>query len=524
MLKYSNHIDLYFKIVYNKANMESGCKGSMSDKKYISTRGQQKPLDFYDAILQGIGSDGGLLVPDFELDQKDLKSLQNLSYVDMATEIISSFVDENAKEEIRELCQKAYGNGLFPQEVVPVKKAGDVYIAELFQGPTAAFKDMALSLLPHFMTYSLKKKGEERKVMILAATSGDTGKAALEGFKDVEGTYIQVFYPVDGVSPIQKQQMITQTGSNVDVVGIQGNFDDAQTAVKKAFQSPDLKDLCDEHHVFLSSANSINIGRLIPQVVYYFYAYMTLVHNQEIKLGESVNFTIPSGNFGNCLAGVIARKMGLPITKFIVASNKNNILTDFFRTGKYDARRDFYKTNAPAMDILVSSNLERLVYMVSQDSQKVQTYMDNLNKQGVYEISDDLLEKLQTLFKAGWLDEDEVLSVIHTCFEETGYLLDTHTAIGYGVYKEYQKAFRDETKTIILATASPYKLADSVYEALENQKLPEYEAIEAVHQKTGVPIPTPLVHLDQKEVKHHKVIHKDDIIQEISQKIKELSL
>lgn len=496
----------------------------MNEKKYVSTRGQQRPLDFCDAILQGIGSDGGLLVPDFELDQKDLKALQHLSYVDMATEIMTSFVGEQEKEEMRALCQKAYGQNLFPQEVVPVKQAGDVFIAELFQGPTAAFKDMALSLLPHFMTYSLKKKGEQRKVMILAATSGDTGKAALEGFKDVDGTYIQVFYPVDGVSPIQKQQMVTQTGNNVDVVGIQGNFDDAQRAVKQAFQSSTLKDLCDEHHVFLSSANSINIGRLIPQIVYYFYSYMTLVNKNEIRLGESVHFTIPSGNFGNCLAGVLAKKMGLPIQKFIVASNKNNILTDFFRTGKYDARREFYKTNAPAMDILVSSNLERLVYMMAQDSQKVKSYMDDLNQNGVYEISSDLLEKIQDVFKAGWLNEDEVLDTIKTCFEQTGYLLDTHTAIGYGVYKEYQKASGDETKTIILATASPYKFADSVYKALTDQSLSEYQAIEAVYEKTGVDIPKPLVQLDQKEILHQKVIDKDDIIHEISQKIKEMSL
>lgn len=496
----------------------------MNEKKYVSTRGQQRPLDFCDAILQGIGSDGGLLVPDFELDQKDLKALQHLSYVDMATEIMTSFVGEQEKEEMRALCQKAYGQNLFPQEVVPVKQAGDVFIAELFQGPTAAFKDMALSLLPHFMTYSLKKKGEQRKVMILAATSGDTGKAALEGFKDVDGTYIQVFYPVDGVSPIQKQQMVTQTGNNVDVVGIQGNFDDAQRAVKQAFQSSALKDLCDEHHVFLSSANSINIGRLIPQIVYYFYSYMTLVNKNEIRLGESVHFTIPSGNFGNCLAGVLAKQMGLPIQKFIVASNKNNILTDFFRTGKYDARREFYKTNAPAMDILVSSNLERLVYMMAQDSQKVKSYMDDLNQNGVYEISSDLLEKIQDVFKAGWLNEDEVLDTIKTCFEQTGYLLDTHTAIGYGVYKEYQKTSGDETKTIILATASPYKFADSVYKALTDQSLSEYQAIEAVYEKTGVDIPKPLVQLDQKEILHQKVIDKDDIIHEISQKIKEMSL
>ena len=281
----------------------------MREKMYKSTRGNQEPLNFYEAILQGIGSDGGLLVPDFDVDKKDLEALQKMNYVDMATEIISTFTPDDAKEDMRKLCQEAYGSGLFPTSVVPVEKAGDVYVAELFQGPTAAFKDMALSLLPRFMTYSLKQKGENREVMILAATSGDTGKAALEGFKDVKGTCIKVFYPIDGVSPVQKQQMITQIGNNVDVIGIRGNFDDAQTAVKKAFNSDELKALCDEHNVFLSSANSINIGRLIPQIVYYFYSYMTLVNKKEIVLGDEVNFTIPSGNFGNCLAGYIAKKM-----------------------------------------------------------------------------------------------------------------------------------------------------------------------------------------------------------------------
>lgn len=494
----------------------------MSEKRYISTRGGQKPLDFYDAVLQGIGQDGGLLVPDFTLERIDLKSLMSLSYVDMAAEIMSSFVNVNEKEALRQMCQKAYGTGAFPDEVVPVVKAGHVYVAELFHGPTAAFKDMALSILPHLMTHALKKKGEQRKVMILAATSGDTGKAALAGFQDVAGTAIQVFYPVDGVSPIQKQQMVTQVGHNVDVVGIQGNFDDAQKAVKQAFQTQELQELCDEHHVFLSSANSINIGRLVPQVVYYFYAYMTLVCRGEIRLNEAVNFTIPSGNFGNCLAGYIAKKMGLPIHKLIVASNKNNILTDFFHTGRYDARRSFYKTNAPAMDILVSSNLERLVYMMSDNAQKVKEYMEGLNQKGVYEISSMLFEKMQDIFKAGWLDEEEILTVIRQCFVENAYLLDTHTAIGYGVYQRYQKAFRDHHKTILLATASPYKFADSVYAALTQEQCDEYTAIHALHQKTKVAIPKPLKDLDQKKVLHQQVIAKDDIIQNIASQIKEL--
>lgn len=494
----------------------------MKEKMYLSTRGNQKPLNFYEAILQGIGDDGGLLVPDFDVDQKDLKSLQHLNYVDLATEIISTFTPDNVKEDIRGLCQKAYGDGLFPESVVPVEKAGDVYVAELFQGPTAAFKDMALSLLPHFMTFSLKQKGEEREVMILAATSGDTGKAALEGFKDVEGTCIKVFYPIDGVSPIQKQQMITQTGKNVDVIGIRGNFDDAQTAVKKAFNSAELKELCDQHHVFLSSANSINIGRLIPQIVYYFYSYMTLVNQNEIALGDTVNFTIPSGNFGNCLAGYIAKKMGLPIQKFIVASNKNNILTDFFHTGKYDANREFYKTNAPAMDILVSSNLERLVYFLCQDASKVKAYMEQLNEKGIYEVDEDVFKKVQDHFKAGWLNEEEVLKTIGDCYRETGYLLDTHTAVGYGVYKQYQKESQDQTKTILLSTASPYKFPKSVYQAVTQENLDEYEAIVALNQKTNVPVPTPLQGIKDREVLHKKVIDKEAIIDFIGEQIKEL--
>lgn len=493
----------------------------MSNKTYVSTRGHQKELNFYEAILQGIASDGGLLVPAFEFETLDIKNLLDLNYVDMATEVISTFTPSDVKEEIRGLCKQAYGQGLFPSEVVPVEKAGDVFIAELFQGPTAAFKDMALSLLPHFMTFSLGKMGEKRDVMILAATSGDTGKAALEGFKDVKGTSIKVFYPIDGVSPIQKQQMITQTGKNVEVIGIEGNFDDAQTAVKKAFASKELKDLCDQNNVFLSSANSINIGRLIPQIVYYFYSYVTLVHQKEIKLGEEVNFTIPSGNFGNCLAGIIAKEMGLPVKKFIVASNKNNILTDFFKTGRYDANREFYKTNAPAMDILVSSNLERLVYLLCKDANKVEEYMQKLNDTGVYEVDAKLLEQAQDLVYAGCVNEDEILNTIKECYENTNYLLDTHTAIGYDVYHTYKETNNDNTKTIILSTASPYKFPESVYQAITNKTLDEYEAIDALYEKTKVSIPKPLQNIKEREILHKQVIHKDQIISFIAKQIEE---
>ncbi len=496
----------------------------MKEKLYLSTRGNQKPLNFYEAILQGIGSDGGLLVPSFDLEKINLQTLYSMNYVDMATEVISTFTPDGTKEDIRLLCQQAYGDGLFPKEVVPLMSAGDVYIAELFQGPTAAFKDMALSILPRFMTYSLKKKGEERDVMILAATSGDTGKAALEGFKDVKGTCIKVFYPIEGVSAIQKQQMITQVGKNVDVIGIEGNFDDAQTAVKKALNSVELKAICDQSHVFLSSANSINIGRLIPQIVYYFYSYITLVKQNTIKIGEEVNFTIPSGNFGNCLAGYIAKKMGLPVQKFIVASNQNNILTDFFNTGKYDTNREFYKTNAPAMDILVSSNLERLVYFLSEDTSQVKGYMDKLNETGVYEVDENVFKTIQKNFKAGWLNEEQVIDAIEKCYRETGYVLDTHTAIGYGVYKEYQQQTHDHTKTILLSTASPYKFPQSVYQAITGELLHEYDAIDALNEKTHVDVPTPLKGIKDREILHKKVIDKEEIVDFIGQQIKELSL
>ena len=416
------------------------------NKTYVSTRNHQDQINFYQAIVQGIGDDGGLLVPNFDFQKLDLNKLVQLNYVDLATEVISTFVPEDGKELVHQACLNAYGKGLFPEIVVPVKKAGDVYVAELFHGQTAAFKDMALSLLPHLMTLSLKQLKEDREVMILAATSGDTGKAALEGFKDVEGTCIKVFYPLDGVSAIQQQQMVSQEGKNVKVVGIHGNFDD-------------------------------------------------------------------SGNFGNCLAGWFAKNMGLPVNKFITASNKNNILTDFFTTGKYDANREFFKTNAPAMDILVTSNLERLVwYMSGKDGDKVKEYMEKLKADGIYEVDDETFARIQDQFKAGYLNEEEVLKTIKDCYEDNGYVLDTHTACGYGVLKQYQKETGDQTKTILLSTASPYKFPESVYKALFNEELDVYDAIEKLNEKTGVAVPKPLVGIKDREVLHKTHIDKTEII------------
>lgn len=314
--------------------------------------------------------------------------------------------------------------------------------------------------------------------------------------------------------------MVSQTGKNVKVIGIHGNFDDAQTAVKKAFGSDELKVESDKHNVFLSSANSINVGRLIPQIVYYFHSYFELVRNDEINLGDQVNFCVPSGNFGNCLAGYFAKQMGLPINKFICASNKNNILTDFFTTGRYDANREFYKTNAPAMDILVSSNLERLVWFMSDgDGDKVRSYMDKLNSEGVYEVDEDTYEKIKKQFKAGYLNEDEVLQTIKQCFNETGYLLDTHTAIGYGVLKQYQKDSGDDTKTILLSTASPYKFPESVYKAIYDEELDVYSAIEKLNERTGVSVPRALTGIKDRAVLHKEAIDKTEIISFIKSEI-----
>ena len=481
-------------------------------KKFISTRNQQEPVGFYKAIVQGIGTDGGLLVPDFELPRLDLQKLAKLDYVSLATEIVSVFVPEDGRELIAQACLNAYGKGLFPKEVVPVRKAGDAWIAELFHGQTAAFKDMALSLLPHLMTLSLRQLGEDRKVIILAATSGDTGKAALEGFRDVEGTGIIVFYPTDGVSAIQKQQMVSQEGANVQVVGIRGNFDDAQRAVKAAFADPEIVAACDKGGVFLSSANSINIGRLIPQIVYYISSYLELVRRGEISLGDKVNFCVPSGNFGNCLAGWLAKQMGLPVAKFLIASNRNNILTDFFNTGRYDTRREFYKTNAPAMDILVSSNLERLVwFMTGKDGEKTRRYMEGLKNEGVYEVDADVLARIKEEFTAGYLDESQVLETIKKCYDTNGYVLDTHTACGYGFLGRYRAESGDKTPTIVVSTASPYKFPESVHGAVSGEVLDVYTAIDRLTALTGVPVPGPLCGIKERPVLHTTVIDRSEI-------------
>ena len=483
------------------------------EKLFKSTRGNQTPIDFYTSILQGIASDGGLLVPDFDFEKKNLEDLLPLNYVDLATEIIGTFAPSDAKEALHTACNQAYGEGLFCDEVVPVKKAGNVYVAELYQGPTAAFKDMALSMLPRMMTLSLKKKGEEREVMILAATSGDTGKAALEGFKDVEGTCIKVFYPIDGVSAIQQQQMVTTTGKNVEIIGIRGNFDDAQTGVKKIFNDRDLEKKLNENGFQLSSANSINIGRLLPQVAYYVYAYVKLLAEEQIEDGELVNMVVPTGNFGNILAAYYAKKMGVPIGKLICASNENKVLYDFFRTGTYDKNREFVLTTSPSMDILISSNLERLIYHIAGDNaDRNRELMESLNQTGVYTISEEMKAELKDFYGA-YASEQETAKEIHDLYEDTGYIIDTHTAVASSVYKKYRKETGDQTKTVVVSTASPYKFTRSVMTAIDEgyANLEDFALVDELEKISGVPVPGAIQEIRTAPVLHKTECDKEDM-------------
>lgn len=490
-------------------------------KLYKSTRGSHARLNLCEAILKGLADDGGLFVPDFPIVRyttDQLIQLATLPYHELAATIIGEFGDDDMREGIADACLKAYKTQThFPQEVVPLRKVGDTHVAELFHGATSAFKDFALSLLPHLMTYSLRYTGEEREIMILTATSGDTGKAALEGFRDVPGTRITVFYPNQGVSAVQQQQMVTTPGSNVDVVAIRGNFDDAQRAVKEAFSDSALKQTAEANGVFLSSANSINIGRLLPQIVYYFYSYFHLVHEGAVSMGDAVNFCIPSGNFGNCLAGVIARSMGLPVHRFIVASNSNNVLTDFFKSGTYDARRQFYTTIAPAMDILVSSNVERLLSMYCSASD-TPLHMTELAESGSYRVSPAESQFLQSLFFAGCQNEQQIKEYISKAYEHN-YLLDPHTAVGYGVLLEYQRVSGDTTPAILLSTASPYKFALDVHNTISTLFATEMDAIKQLHRLTNVEVPAPLVGIFERPVLHTTVIERHEIISYIKEKI-----
>ncbi|MFA9423655.1 MAG: threonine synthase [Sedimentibacter sp.] len=478
-------------------------------QSYESTRNSNVKSTASKAVLQGIADDGGLYVMRNLGDKNiDLEGLAGKNYTEIAEIILGIMLDDFPKEIIKDCVLNAYTNKFSTDEITPVVKVGESYVVELFHGPTSAFKDVALSILPHLMTASYNMNDIKGEVLILTATSGDTGKAALEGFKDVNGTKIVVFYPEGGVSQVQKAQMATQEGLNVYVCAIKGNFDDAQTGVKNIFANEKLHEELATNNKMFSSANSINVGRLVPQIVYYFYTYFKLVENGAIKIGDKINFAVPTGNFGNILAGYYAKQLGLPINKLISGSNENNVLSDFIKTGIYDRNREFYKTISPSMDILVSSNLERLLYYVSgKNNSTVKNLMDQLNRDGKYEISNDMKCQINKEFYAGCVYKSDTEKTIKDTFFNEGYLLDTHTAVAYKTLEDYKKETKDSTVSVVLSTASPYKFSRSVYESLYGNfhEYDEFKIMKELSRRTGVEIPENLQGLENKKVLHNEV-------------------
>ena len=492
--------------------------------QYVSTRAKNTVVTGAQAIVKGLSEDGGLFVPsEFPaISKQELTAMEDMEYSERAAFVISKFLTDFSLEELSDYTKKAYAR-FYDGDPCPLVAIDDkTYILELWHGPTCAFKDMALTLLPHLMVASRKKVGETSKTLILVATSGDTGKAALEGFKDVEGCEIIVFYPSEGVSDMQKLQMQTQTGDNVYVCAIKGNFDDAQSAVKVIFNDDNVKAQLLENGYKLSSANSINWGRLVPQIAYYVSSYVDMLSSGEIEFGDKINFCVPSGNFGNILAGYYAMRMGVPINKLICASNKNKVLTDFFSSGKYDINRDFYKTMSPSMDILISSNLERLLFEISgRDDKYVADLMNSLKNKGYYEIEFAKLQANAANFEGGFSNEDMTMDTIADFYDENDYLLDTHTAVAVGVYKAYQENSGDDTKTVIVSTASPYKFPQDVYNALTGEFVQNsINAADMLEEYTGFDIPEPLQNLQSRVVRFKDVIEKDQIKQAVLNAIK----
>lgn len=439
--------------------------------------------------------------------------LAEMSYQEIAYEVMSRFLTDFTEEELKACIAKAYDSKFDTQEIAPLVKAGGAYYLELFHGATIAFKDMALSILPHLLTTSAKKNHVKNEIVILTATSGDTGKAAMAGFADVPGTRIIVFYPKNGVSPIQEKQMVTQKGNNTYVVGITGNFDDAQTAVKKMFNDKAMEEELDKAGFQFSSANSINIGRLVPQVVYYVYAYVNLFKNGEIKDGEKINVTVPTGNFGNILAAYYAKNMGLPIDKLICASNENKVLFDFFSTGSYDRNRDFILTSSPSMDILISSNLERLIYRIAgENADKNREMMEQLSKGGTYQITEEMRSQLAD-FYGNFATEEETADAIKALYQNTGYVIDTHTAVAACVYEKYVKDTKDSTKTVIASTASPFKFTRSVMDAIDSKydSMSDFELVDELSQIANVKVPNAIEEIRTAPVLHDTVVDVPDM-------------
>jgi threonine synthase len=493
---------------------------------YISTRGLSEPISSAAAIKQGIAADGGLLVPDQipQISMDEIVSMSRQDYQQRAMMILSLFLTDFSQAELQEAVAAAYSEERFQPEPAPViqlNKYNDrEFILELWHGPTAAFKDLALQLLPHLMTAAVRKTGEQAKVCILTATSGDTGKAALEGFRDVPGTEAIVFYPHEGVSDIQRLQMVTQEGENCHVIAVKGTFDDAQAGVKSLFADTDLAETLRQQGVMLSSANSINWGRLVPQIVYYFSVYADLLQMQKIEAGEAVNFVVPTGNFGNILAAWYARSMGLPVHKLICASNKNKVLSDFIRNGHYDKRREFFKTNSPSMDILVSSNLERLLFeLTDRSAATVGALMSNLEINGHYQVDTQALRRLQEVFVGGFADDSGTVRTIREIYDRCDHVIDTHTAVGFNVYGRYAARSGDDTKTIFIATASPFKFAEAVADAVFGSGYARGRSAETLLQEladeSGLELPASLAGLGKKPVMHDLLIDKQEMRQMI---------
>ncbi|MBT9751649.1 threonine synthase [Coprococcus comes] len=485
---------------------------------YKSTRDAEKTVTASQAILKGLADDGGLFVPvSIPKLQVSLGELKEMTYQEIAYTVMKEFLTDFTEEELKSCIAKAYDSKFDTEEITPLAKVEDAYYLELFHGATIAFKDMALSILPHLLTTSAKKNQVKNEIVILTATSGDTGKAALAGFADVEGTKIIVFYPKNGVSRVQELQMVTQKGDNTSVVAIHGNFDNAQSGVKAMFENKELEKELNEAGYQFSSANSINIGRLVPQVVYYVYAYAKLLQNEEIAEDEEINVVVPTGNFGNILAAYYAKNMGIPIAKLICASNENKVLYDFFQTGTYDRNREFVLTTSPSMDILISSNLERLIYKISgEDARKDTDLMTELKTKGSYAITGEMKANLAD-FAAGYATEEQVAKTIHDIYEDTGYVMDTHTAVAATVYKAYREDSKDDRKTVIASTASPYKFAGSVMSAIDSKYKgqDDFKLIEELQKVSGTELPNAIKEIMNAEIRHNTECDVDQMEQTV---------
>jgi len=485
---------------------------------YASTRGNHGPLPAAEAIKLGIAPDGGLFVPTKRvmLSLEDIVAISSLSYQQRAIKILQPYLTDFSMDQIRSSVEKAYNTASFDHpDVAPLTELDTkLSVLELWHGPTCAFKDMALQILPHLLVKSMEKTGESAGILILVATSGDTGKAALEGFKDVPHTAIIVFYPEKGVSEVQKMQMVTQEGGNVGVYAVRGNFDDTQSGVKAIFGDTAMQQAVASRDFKFSSANSINWGRLVPQIVYYFSAYADLLARGRVKPGEMVNFVVPTGNFGNILAGFYARQMGLPVHRLVCAANENNVLTDFIASGIYNRNRDFKRTISPSMDILISSNLERLLYEITgQDAVRVRQWMADLGDMGFYTVDDATLEQVQSLFWSDYADDAATMLSIKETYRRFGYVVDTHTAVGLHVYDRYRQSTGDERSTVVLSTASPFKFNASVARALLSEEQTagrdEFALLQMLSDFSGLPVPPGLNGLAQRSVRHTTVVDRD---------------